>query len=92
MNTLDRHFTNQGASANPGEAEVDKKNYENAAKIVRRIAEVPGAFQHGISSAKEIRRRNEDARVVAVAFTLLFREDNPNFDQERFIASCGVSL
>ncbi len=71
----------------------NKKDYENAAKIVRRLAEVPGPHRSEPNQpAKEIRRRKEDARVATVAFALFFREDNPDFDQERFIAACGVAL
>ena len=70
---------------------MTKKNYESAAKVVRNLAE-PFRAPSKPDTVKETRRRKEDAKVAAVAFSLFFRDDNPSFDQERFLTACGVGL
>lgn len=69
---------------------MSKKNYELAAQIVRRLAHAPGPSS--IAAPSDIRRRKENARVAAVAFALFFRDDNPKFDQEKFLAASGVEI
>ena len=71
---------------------MTKKNYEAAARIVQNI--LPGGIVHSHPTAagREKRAAVLEAKAVCTAFVLLFRDDNPQFDQERFMKACGVEL
>ena len=70
---------------------MTKQNFETAARIVRDIVDGP-FYPKAPKSAKETRTSKLEAKAVCTAFVLLFRDDNPRFDQERFIKACGVEL
>ena len=70
---------------------MTKKNYEAAAKIVTQIKNSSHGWRH-LSDTKELKAAQLEAKVVCTAFVLFFRDDNPMFDQERFIKACGVDL
>ena len=66
---------------------MTKQNYEAAAHIVQNIG-----IQASALPARERKARQLEAKAVCTAFVLLFRDDNPRFDQERFMKACGVEL
>lgn len=68
---------------------MTKKNFTAAAKIVQNINAFHG---QGPLSPKEKKAAQLEAKAVCTAFALFFRDDNPRFDQERFIKACGVDL
>ena len=70
---------------------MTKQNYEAAARIVRQILPTSMAYTHPLSP-KEERAAQLEAKAVCTAFVLLFRDDNPAFDQERFMKACKVEL
>ena len=71
---------------------MTRQNYEAATKIVQQILpSYPGYAYHPLT-AKEKKARQMEAKAVCTAFVLLFRDDNPRFDQERFMKACGVEL
>lgn len=65
---------------------MTKKNYEAAAKIVQHI------LPDDILSSKEKKAAQLEAKAVCTAFVILFRDDNPGFDQERFMKACEIEL
>ena len=71
---------------------MTKQNYEAAAKIVQKFYTSNPEFAHRVISAKEKREMRIEAKAVCTAFVLLFRDDNPRFDQEHFMKTCGVEL
>lgn len=71
---------------------MTKKNYEAAAKIVQYILPTSLAYTHRALSPKEKKAAQLEAKAVCTAFVILFRDDNPGFDQERFMKACEIEL
>ena len=72
---------------------MTKQSYEAAAKIVQQIYAIHcQADDIRRLSVKEKKARQLEAKAVCTAFVLFFRDDNPRFDQERFMKACGVEL
>ena len=71
---------------------MTKKNYEAAARIVQDLSPTSVIFAHRALSTSEKKAIKLQAKVVCTAFVLLFRDDNPRFDQEHFMKACGVEL
>ena len=69
---------------------MTKKNYETAAQIVQNFLPTNVRHAHRTLSAKEKREMQLEAKAVCVGFVLLFRDDNPRFDEEQFMTKCGV--
>ena len=66
---------------------MTKQNFETAAQIVQNIGIRASALPSREKKALQL-----EAKAVCTAFVLLFRDDNPRFDQERFMKACGVDL
>ena len=66
---------------------MTKQNFESAAHIVQNISIHASALP-----SRERKARELEAKAVCTAFVLFFRDDNPRFDQERFMKACGVEL
>ena len=71
---------------------MTKQNYEVAARIVQTFSPSSIVYAHRVLSTREKKAAQLEAKVVCTAFVLLFRDDNPRFDQERFMKACGVEL
>lgn len=71
---------------------ITKRQFIRAAKIVTAInegqwtGELPDWGQYALSQLSATKRGIQTAE----AFILLFREDNPRFDQQRFLYACGL--
>ena len=68
---------------------MTKQNFETAAQIVQNIGIRASA---STLPSREKKALQLEAKAVCTAFVLLFRDDNPRFDQERFMKACGVEL
>lgn len=67
---------------------MTKKDYIKAAKIVNDIR-VHAQSLSRVSCARQIQDQENTAIEVENAFVLLFQEDNPRFNKQRFLAACN---
>lgn len=64
---------------------MTKKDYEKAAKIVAKKRQTARTFSAGSQKFRQAYQASND---VEDAFVEFFRNDNPRFDEERFIFAC----
>ena len=66
---------------------ITKQSFIRAASIVSNIRQGQWSFPETTICQDEY---VDVATVVAEAFATLFRDDNPRFDQQRFLIACGL--